>query len=92
MSKNLVSLIVASLAVSAISALILGHSISGAGGLGNVIGMALASIAIAIVLVGIPAGIYWLFKRKYMPYFNASIWVVWALIAVLNLVSSLRHL
>ena len=83
------SLIVASLVVAAISALMLGHNIAGAAGIGYVVGMALGSVGIAVILVGIPAGIYWLFARKRMPGLTISIWVLWALVAILSLIGNL---
>jgi hypothetical protein len=89
MFKNIASLAVASLVVAAISAHILGYGITRPEEIGFVIGMALASVGIAVILVGIPAGIYWLFKRKLMPGFSVAIWVIWALVAVLSLIGNL---
>ncbi|MFL0801188.1 MAG: hypothetical protein K6L80_12105 [Agarilytica sp.] len=89
MSKNIIFLLAAALVVSAVSAIILGQSISSAAGIGFVIGMAAGTVGIAAILAFIPAGIYWLFKRKRMPGLNITIWVLWGLIAVLSLVGNL---
>ena len=84
MSKNLGILLGLSLVLSAIvGSLFLGIRVSSPAGIGWVVGYSLGLILISIILCGIPAGIYWLLKRKKMPGFAISIWIVWGLVFVM---------
>jgi hypothetical protein len=89
MSKNISLLLLSALAFAVVSALALGVNISGSAGIGYLVGSALTTVGIAIIVSLIPAGIYWLIKRKRMPGLNITIWVLWVLIAVLSLVGNL---
>lgn len=89
MSKNIGLIILAALVFAVVSALALGINIFGPAGIGYVIGSALGTVGIAIVISLIPAGMYWLLKRKRMPGLNITIWVLWCLIAALSLVGNL---
>lgn len=89
MSKNIGLLIVAALAFAVVSALVLGVNISGFAGIGYIVGSALAAVGIAIVIALIPAGIYWVIKRKRMPGLATTIWVLWGSVAVLSLIGNL---
>ena len=89
MSKNIGLLLVSALVFAMISALILGVNISGSAGVGYVIGSALAAVGVAIIISLIPAGIYWLIKRKRMPGLNITIWILWGSIAILSLIGNL---
>lgn len=91
MSKNLALLLVASLIAAVISAVILGENLSGAMGAGYVVGSALVTVAAAVIIAAIPAGIYWLVKRRRMPGLNAAIWVAWVLIFALTLAGNLSR-
>ena len=42
-------------------------------------------IALPLILVGIPALIYRLIKKKNMPYFVEATWMLWLIIALTNL-------
>ena len=37
---------------------------------------------IPVILAAIPAIIYWLFKRRAMPYLIPSIWILWVIIVL----------
>lgn len=37
---------------------------------------------IPVILAGIPAAIYWLFKRQAMPYLIPLIWILWVIIVL----------
>ncbi len=89
MSKNIIFLLVAAIVVATISAVILGLNIFSVAGAGYVVGTAVGAVGIAIILTFVPAGTYWLFKRKRMPGFNITIWILWGLIAVLSLIGNL---
>ncbi|HEX7964430.1 MAG TPA: hypothetical protein VF651_01825 [Gammaproteobacteria bacterium] len=88
MSKSFIGLLAASLVVGVLVALLSGVAPTSAAGIGYVLGAALMPVLIAFVLVGIPAGIYWLVKRKPMPGLTLAIWAVWGLV---NLMSILGH-
>ncbi len=47
------------------------------GRLGQLIELGLALFLIPSLITGISAGLYWLFKRTMMPFFNEIIWVLW---------------
>jgi len=92
MSKSLLALSVAALVVATVVAVLSGVNPVSAAGIGYVLAFALTGIAIAFVLVGLPAGIYWLIKRKPMPGMTVAIWAVWAVVQVLSIAGSLmRH-
>jgi hypothetical protein len=91
MSKSLIALLVAALVVAVVTGLLAGVNPTSAAGMGYVLASALTGIAIAFVLVGIPAGIYWLIKRKPLPGMTIAIWVVWALVQVLLFAGSLMR-
>ena len=92
MSKSFIGLLVAALVVAVVTAFLSGVNPASAAGIGYVLASALTGVAIAVVLVGIPAGIYWLIKRKPMPGMTLTIWIVWALVQLLFIVGSLmRH-
>ena len=88
MSKNMIFLVVAALAVGVVSNVIRGVNVLSAAGIGVVVGNALGTVAIAVIIALIPVGIYWLFKRKPMPGLNIVIWSLWALISILALIGS----
>ena len=85
MKRQLVLMLVLSLLLSVVCAFFLGVDLTTSQGIGWVIGYGIGTILIALILCGIPAGIFWLIKRKRMPKFNVSVWVVWALIFALSL-------
>jgi hypothetical protein len=91
MSKSLIILLIAALVVAVVLAMLTGINPMSAAGAGYVLGSALTSVAIAFVLVGIPAGIYWLIKRKPMPGMTIAIWVVWILVELLSFAGSLMR-
>ncbi|OGT29852.1 MAG: hypothetical protein A3E87_08910 [Gammaproteobacteria bacterium RIFCSPHIGHO2_12_FULL_35_23] len=47
----------------------------------------LALFIIPLVIAGIVAGIYWIFKRKSFPIFHEVMWVLWIILATLLVVS-----
>lgn len=42
----------------------------------------LTLILLPLIITGIPASIYWAFKRNLMPYFFHTLWVVWLIILI----------
>lgn len=90
MSKNIGLLLLAALAFAFVSGLVLGKNIFSSMGVGYVVGSALGAVGIAIIISLIPAGFFWLVKRKRMPYLDITIWVLWALVSVLSLVGNLK--
>ena len=91
MSKNLVSLFLASIVFSFFACLILGVDVLNNFGVGCVIGRAIFPIIVAIITSLIVALVYWLLKRNKMPYLNSLIWITWALTSVISLLGSIIH-
>jgi hypothetical protein len=91
MSKNLVSLLLASIMFSFGSSFIIGIAIFNNSGIGYVIGRAIFPVFVSIMVSLILAVVYWLFKRKKMPYLNALIWIIWALTSIMSLLGSIIH-
>lgn len=89
MSKSFAWLLLASLVVGVLVTVLSGVMPTSAAGIGAVIAAALMPVLVAFVLVGIPAGIYWLIKRKPMPGMTVATWVVWGLVNVLVIVGKL---
>jgi hypothetical protein len=89
MSKNVIFLVIAALVMAVVSGLLLKQNLSSPAGIGYVVGSTAATIGFAVILAAIPAGIYWLFKRKRMPGFNGTIWVLWFLVSSLSLVDNI---
>lgn len=85
MSKNYIFLVLAALAMAVISAMLAQQNLFSLDGMGYVVGSAAAAIGIAVVVAAIPAGVYWLVKRKRMPGLSATIWVLWFLVSSLGL-------
>lgn len=83
--------VVALLAFSVVSVSLLGVNISWSAGINYVMSKAVGSVSLAIVVVLIPAGIYWLVKRQRMPGLNTVIWLLWSLLPVLILVGHLMY-
>ncbi len=52
--------------------------------IGEVIRDMLTLVLTPFLLAGIPALIYWLIKRKKMPYFLELIWLLWLVLALSN--------
>lgn len=44
---------------------------------GNIIRELIALLAIPVVIACVPAVIYWLAKRAWLPYFMELVWVIW---------------
>src|ERR1700722_4304496 len=44
---------------------------------GNIIRQLISLLAIPVIVGLIPAIIYWMVKRSWMPYFMEIVWVVW---------------
>lgn len=88
MSKNKINYITLSL-VAAISWLILDESfvLSLSGmfqSLGALFGILIINSAIPVIIVSIPAGIYWLITRNKMPGYATAIWSLWALMIIVS--------
>ena len=47
------------------------------GQIGNLIRGLLAMLSVPVIIALIPAGIYWVIKRHWFPYFMEIIWVIW---------------
>lgn len=95
-SRSVGFLIIAAVAVSAVLAVMSARILAGTGDilllLVRVILGAVGSVGLAAIVALIPAGIYRLFKRARMPGFDATIWVVWSVYALLSLLGSIRAL
>ena len=39
-------------------------------------------MVLPLLITGLPAGAYWLYKKKLMPYFYHVLWVVWLIILI----------
>jgi len=85
-SKNLLILFAAALVTSAIPLHFMGMELLSFEGVLWTLVLALSLIGVAFVLALIPAAIYWLFKRRRMPYLSAVVWGLWALITVVYFV------
>lgn len=85
----MLTLLIASILVSAVSVIFLGVNVISPEGIVIVVARALGNVGLAVVVALIPAGIYWLFKRKRMPGLTVAIWVLWGLIAVLSLAGNM---
>jgi hypothetical protein len=44
---------------------------------GNLLKQLIAALTIPLLVALVPAGIYWLARRNWFPYFMAVVWVVW---------------
>lgn len=93
MIKHLVAIIALSIAIiltmsqaqTALHALIAGHdwvsetlkAVFSGGTAGNLSRELLASLAIPFLVGLIPAGIYWLVKRSWFPFFMTFVWITW---------------
>ncbi len=49
--------------------------------LGKILRHSLALLIIPLLVSLIPAGIYWLIKRREMPYWAHWLWILWLLLA-----------
>lgn len=47
---------------------------------GRIIRFSLALIAIPLLLGLIPAFFYWIFKRRWMPYYMVVVWIIWCIL------------
>lgn len=85
LSRKLTKLLIAAICVSALSSLIKGVSISDGLSFTSWIAFVLAgaamSVVLAVIVAAIPAILFWLIKRDWMPGLMDTIWVLWALIA-----------
>jgi hypothetical protein len=86
MSLSLVLLAVATVLVSATVAVLKGIDFFSAAGSGFVLGRATVDYAITILVAMIPAGIYWLVRRRQMPRLSVVIWSVWIVITLAMLI------
>lgn len=82
MSQNLVFLLIASFIAATISAILKGLTVYSLAVIGYIIGMALGIVGLSIVVSLIPAGVYWLFKRRRMPGLTLLIWSLWGLATI----------
>ncbi|HEU5134595.1 MAG TPA: hypothetical protein VFU13_05565 [Steroidobacteraceae bacterium] len=89
MSRNLLILIAVALVTSAIPWYIVGVDLLTGEGAALILVLALAIIGLAFVLALVPAGIYWLIKRRRMPHLSVVVWVFWGLLTIGNLVNML---
>lgn len=89
MSKQMVALLLVSILFGVISSMLLGVNITSSAGIGYVFGRGLGTVGLAVIIALIPAGIYWLFKRKQMPGLTITIWALWGLFAVLSLAGNM---
>ena len=90
MSRNLLLLIAAALLASVIFWHLSGVEVLSAEGAGLVLVLALGCMGAAIAVSLIPAGIYWLFKRRRMPYLSVVVWGLWGVLALAYLIMALR--
>lgn len=84
-------IIIASLLPSFIIGLNSGELSSISTGFGFFLGTLLGIVAISYLIVFIPAGLYWLVKRKLMPGFDKTLWVIWATISVMIFIADLNR-
>lgn len=56
----------------------------------SILGKSLSLTIIPVLITCVPAGIYWLFKRKLLPGFYIYIWIIWCLIFYLYIPSQLK--
>jgi len=89
MSKNVFFLVIAALLMAVVSGILLEQNLSSPAGMGYIVGSAAATIGFAVILAAIPAGIYWLFKRKRMPGINGTIWALWFIVSSLSLAGNM---
>lgn len=91
--KHLVAIILLTLLVilatpqvhAVVAALVAGHdwiaetlkSVFAGGTAGKILRELMASLAIPLLIGLIPAGIYWLAKRHWFPFYMEIVWVVW---------------
>ncbi|MDF1684422.1 MAG: hypothetical protein P1U36_07155 [Legionellaceae bacterium] len=54
----------------------------GSGFVGEIFRNVFTLVLVPLALAGIPALIYWLIKRKRMPYFIELTWILWLIIAM----------
>ena len=68
-----------------LDALVAGHNwivdelkaVFSGGTAGNLLKQLIAALTIPLLVALIPAGIYWLARRHWFPYFMYIVWVVW---------------
>jgi hypothetical protein len=93
MLKHIIAIILLTLLVilatpqvhAVVAALVAGHdwiaetlkSVFAGGTAGKILKELIASLAIPLIVGLIPAGIYWLVKRSWFPYYMTCVWVVW---------------
>lgn len=53
------------------------------GGMGGWFKRVLTFLAVPLVVTFLPAGIYWCFKRKAMPYLKEIFWLLWIIQAMI---------
>lgn len=83
-SKQPIALVIAAIVVGALWNQTHFGNITTGKGIADAVLIGLVSLAFAIVLAWIPAGIYWLLKRKRMPGLVALAWTLWIVVAVSN--------
>lgn len=88
MLKQFTILFIASITLSVVSAVLSGFNPASPEGLGFITGGVLGPVMAAVILASIPAGIYWLFKRKRMPGFMIVIWAIWGIIVLLGILGN----
>jgi len=54
----------------------------GSGFVGEIFRNLFTLVLVPLVMAAIPAALYWLIKRKHMPYFIELTWLLWLMIAV----------
>lgn len=54
----------------------------GSGFIGEIFRNLFTLVLVPLTIAAIPAFIYWLVKRKYMPYFIELSWLLWLIIAM----------
>jgi hypothetical protein len=93
MLKHIVALIVLAVLVilatpqvhTALTALVSAHdwiadtlkAVFSGGRTGNLLRALIASLTIPLLVGFIPAGLYWLARRSFFPYFMTFVWVTW---------------
>lgn len=53
------------------------------GGIGKIVRLSLAIIIIPLFMALIPAFVYWIFRRRWIPHYMAIVWVIWFMLVTL---------
>ncbi|MEE9614467.1 MAG: hypothetical protein V3W31_05865 [Thermodesulfobacteriota bacterium] len=59
---------------------IIGYALLPHGEVSGAVGLSIVVIAFACLVAMVPAGIYWIAKRKRMPGLTVLIWIAWAVV------------